>query len=933
MALGDGIRRNIASVDPAERALLRDALLELNHRYFPGTRGDPLPGGVTWWFKQDETHQSTHVHDGLEFVPWHREIVNRLETLLREINPQLSLHYWNWTQDPRNIPNANLGGSTTGTLNLFTPDFMGYGGPTPAPIGEPWLSAGFYVPSAAQHRDATGNAADPPQTVNRSVSGSPATAAQDDAVVGAPDYTSMSLLLEALHNQMHGFVNMGGQHISFRDPFVFLLHSNVDRLFAAWQTRAGQSPRLDPAFVYGTASDDPTLNSDVQPWSGGLPIRPWASPEFQGDPHTYKRASVVAPPCYDTNGASHGLVEVSNATMPPTLDFTGVPTGETAVRAAVFHVYGCGDVTVRVRAGAGPAAPFSVLHPASGTLSVHRGAQPYAVARFWVAFTAGAAGVAVPDGSVTFECPESGQTFSFVLKATAIARPTVAVMLALDQSGSMAWPAGSSGATRLEVLKDAARKFMELVPANNAVGLVRFDHDAYAVDDPAFPGLALTRVLSNNIFDPGRVAAIGAVNSHQTNVNGNTSVGDGVERARQVLNAVPAGQYDHKALVVLTDGLENAPLWLADVGASIDDRTFAIGLGSETQVDTAALTRLSHSAGGYLLLTGLLSASIDDYFRLSKYFLQILAGVTHHDIIVDPSGHLAPEATVRVPFFVNEADLDCTVLLLTDENVIELALEAPDGTMITETTAPGLGLSVNRGDQTRHFRFTLPVAIGAGQQTGTWYAVLKVNPDEFKKAATRMRRGENKQHFQRFVTHGPRYSVAVQTYSNLRFDVQAQQSSFEPGATLSFQATLSEYGLPVEKRAMLQLELTRPGGGMTTLDLLEGEPGTYQVQSVALSSGVYVGRVLARGVTLRGTPFTREQTVSLAVWKGGDQPVRPPRGSDQTEGCELWKCLLSEEVLRPEFAELMKRWGVDLDALRTCMKKSGHRHSQERTPQ
>ena len=30
MALGDGIRRNIASVDPSERALLRDALLALN---------------------------------------------------------------------------------------------------------------------------------------------------------------------------------------------------------------------------------------------------------------------------------------------------------------------------------------------------------------------------------------------------------------------------------------------------------------------------------------------------------------------------------------------------------------------------------------------------------------------------------------------------------------------------------------------------------------------------------------------------------------------------------------------------------------------------------------------------------------------------------------------------------------------------------------
>src|SRR5882757_8376677 len=179
MALGDGIRRNIGSVDPAERALLRDALIELNHRYFPGNRGDAVPGGVSWWFKQDEIHQATHVHGGPEFPPWHREIVNRLEEMLRQINPQLSLHYWDWTQDPRAIPNANLGGGLTGTLNLFTPDFMGYGGSSSQPIAEPWLSAGYYDPQAGTSghppdRDSSsGTPADPPSEVVRSVSGSP----------------------------------------------------------------------------------------------------------------------------------------------------------------------------------------------------------------------------------------------------------------------------------------------------------------------------------------------------------------------------------------------------------------------------------------------------------------------------------------------------------------------------------------------------------------------------------------------------------------------------------------------------------------------------------------------------------------------------------------------------------------------------------------
>src|SRR4030095_16547519 len=68
---------------------------------------------------------------------------------------------------------------------------------------------------------------------------------------------------------MHGFVAMGGTHISFRDPFVFLLHSNVDRLFALWQLQPISPQRLDPNLVYGPESGDPELNGNVEPGSTG----------------------------------------------------------------------------------------------------------------------------------------------------------------------------------------------------------------------------------------------------------------------------------------------------------------------------------------------------------------------------------------------------------------------------------------------------------------------------------------------------------------------------------------------------------------------------------------------------------------------------------------------------------------------------------------
>ena len=105
MALGDGIRRNLNSVGAAERVLLRDAIKELHNRRYPGERGDSPVGGVSFWFKQDEIHQATHVHTGdgfggAAFLPWHRELIFRFEQLLREVDSRLSLHYWDFNDDP-----------------------------------------------------------------------------------------------------------------------------------------------------------------------------------------------------------------------------------------------------------------------------------------------------------------------------------------------------------------------------------------------------------------------------------------------------------------------------------------------------------------------------------------------------------------------------------------------------------------------------------------------------------------------------------------------------------------------------------------------------------------------------------------------------------------------------------------------------------------
>lgn len=69
-------------------------------------------GGVSHWFKQDEIHQATHVHGGPEFLPWHRELVNRFEIMLRQVDSRLSLHYWDFNDDPGPLFTDSFMGST-----------------------------------------------------------------------------------------------------------------------------------------------------------------------------------------------------------------------------------------------------------------------------------------------------------------------------------------------------------------------------------------------------------------------------------------------------------------------------------------------------------------------------------------------------------------------------------------------------------------------------------------------------------------------------------------------------------------------------------------------------------------------------------------------------------------------------------------------------
>lgn len=690
------------------------------------------------------------------------------------------------------------------------------------------------------------------------------------------------------HGTAHGYIGgtIADAHYSFHDPFVFLLHSNLDRLWAKWQTEPAHTERLTAAGAYSGV--DPVdagrlANDNVEPWAGGTGLEPWASDPTKRAVVKYTDLSIIIPRCYDTNQSNYLASESENplnaATNRYRITFNSVPEDETTWRAAVIRVYSCTDATFRVKIGNEPAAPFFILFPPSGQVVVHHdphGTHAYAEARIWFSFTAGAVGTAPqPFGPINtvIECVENGKTFDFELVADTIHRPTVAVQLVLDQSGSMSDPAGTSGLTRLMVLKDSSTLFANLIQKNNGIGLIRFDDDAYAPDDPTYGGMFITKVNSDAFGDMTKNTARNQIALH--GAHGNTSIGDGIEMGRTQLNAIPPGVYDDKAMIVLTDGLQNRPKSIEEVSSSINNKTFAIGLGTETQVNTLELNNITQGSGGYLLLSGLISSDIDDSYRVQKFFMQILANVTNTQIVKDPTGYINSGNKIKIPFFLCNADINCRVIMLIQYPFVKLSVEAPDGQLITPANAASYNAVFDSNNlDTVTCSFGLPILKGATKNhAGAWYAILEVDEERYK----REKQNED------VKTKGSKYCVSVHSYSNIKMQARLDQSGMEPGDIMTVRALLTEYAVPLES-VEVRAQITNPDHTPSVLLLTETEPGIYSGSMNASMAGIYRFHIVVAGIDYKGKPFTREQILTGAVFLGGNNPKGIPGSPDENGG-------------------------------------------------
>jgi L-Lysine epsilon oxidase N-terminal/L-lysine epsilon oxidase C-terminal domain/von Willebrand factor type A domain len=609
-----------------------------------------------------------------------------------------------------------------------------------------------------------------------------------------------------------------------------------------------------------------------------------------------------------------GLVEVDRCDAPSVnllttvLNFQHVPQGpmgmvrETAL-AITFEVSApSGPVTLQYAPGGAPNHPQLVAYNTAVTVGP---TTPTAVAtaRLWVVYRTSTPGDVLPPQ--TLVVGDGSSTWTVTVTGDTVGRRSVATALVLDRSASMAEDAGG-GTTKHTLLQQAASIFVDTLLEGDGVAVVRFNEDAEVLE-------GVVELGPGGLSDVSRSHTKDVINGPDLDPDGSTSIGDGIFEARGALAAATSPSDGGKALVVLTDGVENQPRWIADVANDITEFTYAVGLGQPQNISVSALQKVSGNNGGYLLVTG--PVGTDNRFLLQKYFLQILAGISNAEIALDPDGLLLPERIERVPFQLISGDAGVDVVLLTpDPQVVDFRVETPSGQVIEPWRAQSEpGMRFVTSDGVAYYRIALPFEFLRDRFDvgGTWNAVLTLGRPRLERSdsrdgtdpsiryaataaprsaqaantsAGRLRAARDAILAAERGAEAPRaadtsdgvpYSIVVHTYSNLTLDAHAEQSGFEPGAEVRLSAALAVSGIPFDGSATVWAEVTLPFGQTFTVGMDEGNQGGYTGSFATEAVGVYRIRVRANGTTTRGEPFAREKTLSAAVWRGGDQGPDP----------------------------------------------------------
>jgi hypothetical protein len=370
-------------------------------------------------------------------------------------------------------------------------------------------------------------------------------------------------------------------------------------------------------------------------------------------------------------------------------------------------------------------------------------------------------------------------------------------------------------------------------------------------------------------------------------------------------------------MVVLTDGMENVHPYVAELPAgTVTNRTYAIGFGLPGDISTAVLQQITSNTHGDLIITGSIWTA-EQSFNLTKYFVQVLAGVTNMNVLLDPQGSLFFGSKHVIPFDLTEADVYADVIALCPiPQLLDFTLETPSGKIIKQSGGPNIKYVV--GPHVAFYRITLPAlpADPTGSYAGKWKAILVLRD---KAAIDKLLRNRE---VAAALTNNPigeslPYSLVAHAYSNLQFDASLQQDSLKPGTRVTLQASLKQYGVPFTGDAAVWAEVTRPDLITMNLKLDRVADGLYSATFPAPMPGVYPCCVRAEGYFNSRDKFAREKTLTAATYYGNYSTTPPGNGAL----CDLLHCLTSQTVLTKHEVEKLRDLGIDIEALRKCLEE------------
>lgn len=254
------VRKNANTLTPRERDLFLDAILRLN-----------LAGSIPNYTTYREMHNEAadaEIHNSqlgprFSFLPWHRAYLLDVERRLQSIHPAVTIPYWKFDEVAANVFTADFMGDerSSGTLR-FTPTnplSRWRIGIRPGIVRMPWVNM----------RASVGQ-----------IPNQPAILTEAGTLGLGNAFANFRLMERNPHGYAHSVFRPGAPITSPssapEDPLFFMLHCNVDRLWAVWQRRLNRHDAANTATytIQGSFAPNPNgirvgdfLNDTLWPWN------------------------------------------------------------------------------------------------------------------------------------------------------------------------------------------------------------------------------------------------------------------------------------------------------------------------------------------------------------------------------------------------------------------------------------------------------------------------------------------------------------------------------------------------------------------------------------------------------------------------------------------------------------------------------------------